>query len=75
MKEENKILLTKLRSETWALLSEDDMELLRDLEEQEEDEGKKKCKNYEECGSFVKGGSWCKECYYEYHETKEELGG
>jgi ribosomal protein L32 len=34
----------------------------------------KKCKNFEECGNYIRQGQWCNDCYYEYHETKEEMG-
>lgn len=29
-----------------------------------------KCKG---CGKETKVGRWCTECYYEFHESKEEL--
>ena len=31
-----------------------------------------KCKG---CGKWLEVGRWCTECYYEYHESKEELFG
>ena len=29
-----------------------------------------KCKG---CGKLILVGRWCTQCYYEYHESKEEL--
>jgi hypothetical protein len=31
-----------------------------------------KCKG---CGKWIEVGKWCTACYYEFHESKEELYG
>ena len=33
---------------------------------------RKVCKG---CGKLVHVGRWCRDCYYEYHESKQELYG
>lgn len=35
--------------------------------------GWRKCKNFDNCGKLTQIDHWCKECYYEFHESAEEL--